>query len=104
MVFAGEVEEAMEEEDFDLLGKGVAVSGGLAGGGFQRDSEIAGVFGRECGRRGKAEDVRGFVLSAEGLVKVAEGRVIGEQDINCASHANCDAGAVEESRQGRRGD
>ncbi len=44
----------MEDEDFDLVGEGVAVGGGLAGGGFERDGEVAGVFGGEGGGRGEA--------------------------------------------------
>jgi hypothetical protein len=54
VVFAGEVEEAVEDENFDFVGQGVAVGGGLAGGGFERDGEVAGVFGREGGGRGEA--------------------------------------------------
>jgi len=34
VVFAGEVEEAVEDEDFDFVGEGVTVGFCLAGGGF----------------------------------------------------------------------
>ena len=54
VVFAGEVEEAVEDEDFDFVGERVAVGGGLAGGGFERDGEVAGVFVGELRWRGEA--------------------------------------------------
>jgi hypothetical protein len=47
VVLAGEVEEAVEEEDANFVAQGVAVGGGLAGGGFERDGEVAGVFSGE---------------------------------------------------------
>jgi len=36
--------------------------GALAGGGFERDGQVAGVFAGEVRWRGEAEDVGGFVL------------------------------------------
>jgi hypothetical protein len=54
VVFAGEVEEAVEEEDFCFLGKGVAIGFGLARGGFERDGEVACVLGGEGRGRGEA--------------------------------------------------
>ena len=88
----------MQQEDFDLVGERVAVSGGLTGGGFERDGEIAGVFGREGRGRGEAEDVGGFVLAAEGFVEVAEGLVVGEEDVDLAAEAEDGADAIDEAR------
>jgi hypothetical protein len=102
VIFAGEVEEAVEDEDFDLVGERVAVGGGLPGGGFERDGEVAGVLGGEGGGRGKAEDVGRFIFAAESFVEVAEGRVVGEEDVDLAWEADCGAGAVEESRKSGR--
>jgi hypothetical protein len=47
VVLAGEVEEAVEEEDANFVAQGVAVGGGLTGCGFERDGEIARVFDGE---------------------------------------------------------
>jgi hypothetical protein len=44
VVVSGEVEQAVEDKDFQLAGEGVALSGGLAEGGFYADGEVAGVF------------------------------------------------------------
>jgi hypothetical protein len=99
VVLAGEVEESVEEEDFYLVVESVAVGGGLAGGGIKRDGKVAGVLAGECGGRGEAEDVSGFVLAAEVLVKLAEGGVVGEQDVDCAFDADGGAGAVEEAHE-----
>src|SRR5437868_4869831 len=102
MIFAGEVEEAVKDEDFDFVGERVAVSGGLTCGGFERDGEVAGVLGCECGGRGEAEDVGRFIFAAEGFIEVAEGGVVGEEDVDLAWEADCSAGAVEEARKGGR--
>ena len=77
----------------------MAVGGGLAGGGVERDGEVAGVLGAKFCGRGEAEDVGGFVLAAEALLRLAEVGVVGEQDVDCASHADGETGAVEEARQ-----
>jgi hypothetical protein len=99
VVLAGEVKEAVEDEDSYFVAQGVAVGGGLADGGFERDGEVAGVFGGEVCWRGEAEDVGGFVFVSEALVELAEGRVVREEDIDYAAEADGQAGAVEEARQ-----
>ena len=78
----------------------MAVGGGLTGGGFERDGEVARVFFCEFRGCGKAEDVGGFVFAAEGLVELAEGGVAGEEDVDFAAEADGEAGAVEEAREG----
>ncbi len=104
MVQAGEMEEAVEEEDAEFGGEGVAMRGGLAGGGIEREGEVAGVLvgGGEAGdgEGGEAEDVGGLVLIAEGLVEAFEFGVGGEEDVDAASEADGGAGTVEEARQG----
>ncbi len=104
VIFAGEVEEAVEEQDADFVAQGVAVGGGLAGGGVKRDGEVAGVPFGEFGGRGEAEDVGGFVLAAKALVELAESGIIGEEDVDFAFEANCGAGAVEEAREAGGGE
>ena len=103
MIEAGEVEETVKEEDLYLFAKGVAVGGGLAGGGFERDSEVSGVgvsgLTRKGRRSGKAEDIGGFVFAAEGAIEAAEGGVVGEQNFDFAAEANGGARTVEEARQ-----
>ena len=68
----------MEDEDLCLFGEGVVVGFGLAGGRFERDGEVSGVFGGEGGGRGEAQDVGGFVFAAEGFVEMAQGVVTGK--------------------------
>ena len=67
-----------------FIAEGMVVGGGLAGGGFEGDGEVAGVFGGEfCGRR-EAEDVGGFVLAAKVAVQAVEGGVGGQEDVDLA--------------------
>ncbi len=99
MVFAGEVEEAVEEEDAELVAERVVVLGGLAGGGFERDGEVAGVGGCDLRRCGEAEDVGGLVLVPKLLVEAFELGVGGEEDFDRAGEADGGAGAVEEARE-----
>ena len=47
MVEAGEVEQAVKYQDTELVSERMAVLRSLAGGGFERDGEVAGVL---CGR------------------------------------------------------
>ncbi len=94
----------MEEQDFDLGGEGVVVGGGLAGGGFEGDGEVASVLVGEGRGRGEAEDVGGLVLAAEVSVEAAEGGVGGEEDVDLAAEAGGEAGSAEEAREGRGGE
>ena len=103
VVFASEMEEAVEDEDFDFVLRRVGEGFGLAGGGFDGDGEVARVFLCEGCGRGEAEDVGGFVLSTEALVELAEGSAGGEEDVDCSAKADGGAGAVEEARQSGRG-
>ena len=107
VVFAGEVEQAVEDEDLYFGVEGVVVGGGLAGGGVDGDGEVAGVLRGYLGWRGEAEDVGGLVLAAIGAVEALEFGVGGEEDVDLAFEADGGSGAVEEARQGglrERGD
>jgi hypothetical protein len=104
VVFAGEVEEAVEDEDFYFVLRGVGKGFSLAGGGVERDGEVAGVFACEGLRRGEAKDVGWFVFAAEAAVELTDGLVGGEEDVDCSAKTDGGAGAVEEAREGRRGE
>jgi hypothetical protein len=97
VVEAGEVKQAVEEEDADLVAEGVAEGVGLADGGVEGDGEVAGVVRGELGRGGEAEDVGGLVFAAEGAVEAAELGVGGEEDFDLAGEADGGAGTVEEA-------
>lgn len=99
VVFAGEMEEAVEEEDFYFVGEGVAVRGCLAGGGVERDGEVTCVFFGELVRRREAEDVGGFIFAAKGFIELAEGGVGGEKNVYLTSETYGETGAIEEARQ-----
>ena len=103
VVEAGEVQEAVEEENAEFGFEGVAVFGGLAGGGVEGDSEVAGVLVglREAGDGvgGEAEDVGGFVFVTEGAVEAFKLGVGCEQDGDGAGEGDGRAGAVEEARE-----
>ena len=100
MVFSGEVQEAVEDEDADFLAEGVAVGGGLAGGGVEGDGEVAGVMLRDLWGGGEAEDVGGLVLAAKVFVEAAEFGVGGEEELDFTGKGEERAGAVEEAGEG----
>ena len=83
---------------------GWAKAFGLAGGCFEGDGEVAGVFLCEGFGCGETEDVGGFILAAEAAVELAEGSIRGDEDVDGSAKANGSAGAVEEARQGGRGE
>jgi len=103
VVEAGEVEEAVEEEDAEFGFERVVEVRGLAGGGIERDGEVAGmlVSGGEAGHGlgGEAEDVGGLVLATEGAIEAFELGVGGEEDVDVAPESESGAGAVKEARQ-----
>jgi hypothetical protein len=97
VVFTGEVEETVEDEDFYFVAESVAVGVGLTRGSIKGDGEIAHVFFCKGGGGREAEDVGGFVFAAEGFVEVAKGLVVGEEDVDFAAEADGEASAVEEA-------
>jgi hypothetical protein len=104
VVEAGQVEETVEEEDFDLGGDGVAICRGLAGCGFEGDGEISGVLVGEGWRCGETKDVGRLVLATEVSVEAAEGVIGGEKDIDVALEACGEARSAEEGCQGSSGE
>ena len=65
------MEETVEQKNSYLVAQGVAVGGGLAGGSFERDGKVACLRVGDLCRRGKAQDVGGFIFAAEGFVEAA---------------------------------
>jgi len=103
VVFTGQVKQTVEEEDFNFDMEGMGEMGGLAGGGVERDGEVAGVLFFERAARegvgGKAEDVGGLILSTEGAIEALEFGVGGKENVNMAGERDGGAGTVEEARQ-----
>jgi len=77
VVVAEEVEEAVEEQDGDLLFDGVAEGIGLIEGAGDADGHFAKAAGRVRG--GKTEDVGGGVLAEEVAIQLAQVPVGGQQ-------------------------
>jgi len=103
VVVAGEVKQAVQDEDLDLGGERVAVVAGLEAGGVDADGEVAGYFaaGDFGGREG--EDVRGLVLAAEVAVERADCGVGGEEDADYALEADGLLRFAEKGVEGARG-
>jgi hypothetical protein len=75
VIVTGQMKEAVKHQDAQFSGETVTLFGGLAGGGFDGDDEVAGdyVLGSELLLgRGKRQDVGRFVLLAEAPVKGAD--------------------------------
>ena len=89
----------MEEENSYFIAQRVTVDGGLTGGGFEGDGEVSGVGVGDFVGRGEAENVGRLVFAAERFVETTEGGVVGKQDLDLASEADGEAGAVKEARQ-----
>ena len=80
MVIAGEMEEAVEDEDFDFGGERVALLDGLAERGRNGDGQVAGDFFGADAIGWKGEHIGGFVLVAKLEIEAANGWVGGEQN------------------------
>jgi hypothetical protein len=96
MIVSGKVEEAVEDEDFDLGRDGVAVIAGLLAGGVDADGQIAGDFAARYVGGGKGEDVRRLVLVAEVAIEGLDLAVGCEKDADCAPEADGGLGFAEE--------
>jgi hypothetical protein len=103
VVVSGEVEEAVEDEDFQFAGEGVALIGSLAAGGIDADGDVSRdffgciqslVFGRE------GEDVSGFVDAAELAVEFLDGLICGEEDVDLAAEMDGGLGFGKEADEG----
>jgi hypothetical protein len=99
VVQAGEVKQAVEDEDAELFFERVAILRGLTGGGFERDGEVAGMVLGDLGGSREAEDVGGLVLAAEGAVEALQFGVGGDEDFDLAGEIDELAGAVEKARE-----
>ena len=75
MVVAEEVEEAVEDQDFDFGRDVVAETGGLFEGAISGDGHFA-----ELGFAGEAEDVGGVVVLEEGEVEALEFVIVGDEN------------------------
>jgi hypothetical protein len=79
VVVAGQVQEAVQDEDFDFGGKRMALFGSLAERRGYADGHIAGDPLRTQTFRRERQDVRRFVLAPEAAIEFANGRVGGQE-------------------------
>ena len=83
MVVAGEVEQAVEDEDFDFRRERVALLDGLAERRGHTDGQVAcNFFGGRTANwtlRGEGKHVSGLVLAPEAGIEFADGGIGGEQ-------------------------
>jgi hypothetical protein len=102
VVVAGQVKQAVENEDFDFGHEGMVLLDGLPEGGGNGDGEVAGNFFGGSSRyrafSGKREYVCSFVLAAKLAVKLADRRVRGEQHGDLAFKANGGLSICEKAR------
>src|SRR6185437_4566384 len=98
MVESGEMQQAMQQKDADLIAQRVSKGRGLSSSRVERDSQITGMAIRILGCR-ETEHIRRFVLMAKGLVQIAQRGIVGQQDIDVAAQVNRLAGTVEETGQ-----
>lgn len=101
MVVAGEVEEAVENENFEFGDEGMILFGGLTVRDGKTDGEIAGDFVfelwvSECRER---KNVGGFVVAAEAAIECALIGIGGEEDVDFAAEADDGLGLGEEASQ-----
>jgi hypothetical protein len=93
------MKETVEEKDLYFVAEGVAVGGGLSGGGFEGDGEISRVGAGDLSGCWEAEDVSRLIFTAKKFVEAAESEVISEQDFDFAAETNGVACAVEEASE-----
>ena len=105
VVVSGQMEQAVEDEDFDFYGERMALFRGLALGGGDTDGEIAGNFlGAGCTCVGRErEHVRGLVFAAKAAVETADCGVGGEQDGDLSAEPDGRLRLREKAAQGAGG-
>ena len=113
VVVAGEMKQAVQDEDFDFRRERVALIDGLLARSGNGDSQVASDFfcgyflhGAFSGKRAfsrKREHVGGFILVAELAVEFTEVRVGGEQDGDLAAEADGLLRQSEKAGQGTGG-
>ena len=98
VVVTGEMEQAMENQDLDLGGEGMALLDCLLERGGHGDGQVAGErFGgrsRYWAFGGKGENVGCLVFAAKLAVEAANGGVGGQQDGDFALEASCGLGSA----------
>jgi len=104
MIEAGEVKQAVQQQDLDFGFEGMAEGLGLAGRRLERNSQIAGQTGAAAIAAlevsgGKGEHVSRHVLAAVVAVQLPNLGVAGEQHGNRAAEANGLDGARQECVQ-----
>src|SRR6185312_82015 len=97
------MQQAVQDQDTNLITHCVAKMLCLLRGNFKRDSEIAGEFllRRECrsGASRKAEDISWFVLAAELPVQPPQRRIIGQQHMHFALESHSRPRKPEKAQQ-----
>ena len=81
MIVAGEMKQAVQGEDFDLVGNGMAQQSGISSGDLGGDSDIAGgrrVSGSVWQFRGEGKHIRWFIFSAKLAIQRAHMRIAGD--------------------------
>ena len=88
MVVSGKMQQAVEDQHFDLGRKRMSLLGCLTEGRGDADGQIAGyAFGAWAFRR-ERKHVRRFVFAAELPIELADGCVCGEQNGDLALEAH----------------
>ncbi len=105
VIVAGEVEQAVQDEDLDFGGERVALFRCLAARGGDADGQVAGNFFLflDEGVGGKGEDVGRLVFATEAAVEAADGLVGGEQDGDLAAQTDGGLGICEKAGEGAWG-
>ena len=76
MVIAGEMQHAVQHQNFQLAGQAVAVALSVIEGDLGGDGDVA------AGRSRERKHVSRLIFSAEAAVEVTQARVAGDQDIH----------------------
>jgi hypothetical protein len=98
VVVAGEVQQPVQNEDFDFRRERMTLLGCLAERRGHADGKVAGeAFGSQA-FSGKRQDVGGLVLTAKTTIESANGFISGEQDCDLSAETHCSLRGGEEAR------
>jgi len=103
MVVAGQVQQAVQNENLDFGGERMVLLARLAQGRGHADGQVAGHLFCAGTFGGKGEHVGGLVLAPELTIEPADGRVGGQQHGHLALQAHGSLRGGQESGQGARG-
>ncbi len=106
VVVPGQMQHAVEDENFHFGEQVVADLGGLAAGALERNGDVAGSGASGTALRlrapgGKGKHVGRLVLVAELQVEALHLGVAGEQDVHLAGESGCALSLVRKTRQGK---